>query len=289
MSGTIANVEDFTAELIDAIMGTIDGLVQSLEDTELTEMREKLAENIATCMAKFAGDADADVEVEPDVEASDEEKPAKKATPKGKSKAPAKGKKPTPKGKAPAKGKAKKPATKAPAKGKKAPAKKAPVKGKAKAPVEEEDELEVSKMTVVQLKAKCKEMKIKFDPKAKKADLVALLEGGEGSDAEVVGKKVPAKGKGKGKAAKQESEEEASDAEPALDAGEDSEAAPSDDADADEDLEKLTLAELKARIDKLNVGREKDEKLAKKGNKAELVARVQGAEALLEADEPSEE
>ena len=34
-------------------------------------------------------------------------------------------------------------------------------------------------MTVAQLKAALKKAKIDFDPKAKKADLVALMEGGE--------------------------------------------------------------------------------------------------------------
>ena len=153
--------------------------------------------------------------------------------------------------KAPAKGKVKEDSTesesseetpkkkKAPAKGK-APAKKivtAPAKGKAakgKAPVEEDDS-NFEGMTVAQLKAVLKGTRnIKFDAKMKKSDLVALIKGVSGGEA----------------------------------SGSES------DIEKDEGVESLTLAQLKDRIDSLNEGREKADKISKVGKKGELVERI---------------
>jgi hypothetical protein len=132
---------------------------------------------------------------------------------------------------------------KAPAKGtkaSKAPAKKTVAKGKAtKAPVEEDDS-NFEGMTVAQLKALLKEKKIKFDAKMKKAELVALMEdvsGGESSGDESSGEK---------------------------------------EAEKDE-IESLTLAELKERIDSLNEGKEKADKISKVGKKTDLIERIKAA------------
>lgn len=261
MSQTITNVSKFVKELSKTLYEAYETDAAALGDDYLQKIiNDVLSKYTSTSEDSDAseaeetglekgdvGDGDESESVHTEDSSESEEAPkktkgkaVKKAPAKTAKKAPAKAAK-TAKGKAPAK-KAK---GSAPAKGK---AKTAAPKGK-KVAVESgsEDEntpKDLSKMKLPELKALAKERKVDIKGKTKKDDIVAALEAAGG----------------------EKSEDEASD-----NGSEKSEAG------EDVDFDSLTLAELKTRIDTLNEGREKADKISKVGKKADLIERLKEA------------